>query len=167
MGNLKTAAIAFTALFITAQPALAEDIKTTKSHGLSLAGPLKYPADFTHLEYANPDAPKGGQIKLSAQGGFDSLNPYIAKGQSANGLGLTFATLLSQPGDEGSAEYGYVAESVEVAEDLSFAIFNIRAEARFHDGSPITADDIAFSLKLAKEKGRPLFRYYYANVEKA
>lgn len=167
MGKLKTAAITLTAIFLAAQPALAADVETVKSHGLSLAGPLKYPADFKHLEYANPDAPKGGQMKLSAQGSFDSLNPYIAKGQAANGLSLTFSSLLSQPNDEGSAEYGYVAESVEVAKDLSFAIFNIREEARFHDGSPITADDIAFSLELVKEKGRPLFRYYYANVEKA
>jgi len=167
MGNLKTAAIALTAIFLSAQPGITAEVKTVKSHGLSLAGPLKYPADFTHLNYADPNAPKGGQIRLSAQGGFDSLNPHIAKGQPANGLSLTFATLLSQPGDEGSAEYGYVAESVEVAKDLSFAIFNIREDARFHDGTPITAEDIAFSLDLVKTKGRPLFRYYYANVEKA
>ncbi|MBE7635439.1 ABC transporter substrate-binding protein [Sneathiella sp. P13V-1] len=167
MGIAKSVAAALTAICIVVPNAQSADVKVTKSHGLSLAGPLKYPADFTHLEYVNPDAPKGGQIKLSAQGGFDTLNPHIAKGQSASGLGLTFATLFSQPGDEGSAEYGYAAESIEVAEDLSFAIFNIRENASFHDGSPITAEDIQFSLKMVKEKGRPLFRFYYADVAKA
>ncbi|USG61736.1 extracellular solute-binding protein [Sneathiella marina] len=166
MGILKTAA-AFAILMAVAVPSFAADVKTTKSHGLSLAGPLKYGPDFTHLDYANPEAPKGGNIKLSAMGGFDNLNPYISKGQSANGLGLTFETLLTQSLDDPSAEYGLVAESVEVAEDLSFAIFNMRPEARFHDGSPITADDVIFSLAAVKEKGTPLFRYYYADVEKA
>ncbi|MEH6544827.1 MAG: extracellular solute-binding protein [Sneathiella sp.] len=166
MGILKSAAV-FAFLMTVATPGLATDIKTTKSHGLSLAGPLKYGSDFKHLDYANPDAPKGGNIKLSAMGGFDNLNPYISKGQSANGLGLTFETLLTQSMDDPSAEYGLVAESVEVAEDLSFAIFNMRPEARFHDGSPITADDVIFSLTAVKEQGTPLFRYYYADVEKA
>lgn len=166
MGILKSAT-AFVFLLAVATPTLAADVKTTKSHGLSLAGPLKYGPDFTHLEYANPDAPKGGDVKLSALGGFDNLNPYISKGQAANGLGLTFETLLTQSMDDPSAEYGLVAESVEVAEDLSFAIFNMRPEARFHDGTPITADDVIFSLAAVKEKGTPLFRYYYADVEKA
>ncbi|MEX0582573.1 MAG: extracellular solute-binding protein [Sneathiella sp.] len=145
----------------------ADEVKTVKSHGLSLAGPLKYGPDFTHLDYVNPDAPKGGDVKLSAVGGFDNLNPYISRGQAANGLGLTFETLLTQSYDDPSAEYGLVAESVEVAEDLSFAIFNMRPEARFHDGSPITADDVIFSLDAVKESGTPLFRYYYADVESA
>jgi len=166
MGILKTAA-AFAILMVVAVPSLAAEVKTTKSHGLSLAGPLKYGPDFTHLDFVNPNAPKGGNVKLSALGGFDNLNPYISKGQSANGLGLTFETLLTQSMDDPSAEYGLVAESVEVAEDLSFAIFNMRPEARFHDGSVITADDVIFSLTAVKEQGTPLFRYYYADVEKA
>ncbi|WP_025897796.1 extracellular solute-binding protein [Sneathiella glossodoripedis] len=145
----------------------AEDVKTIKSHGLSLAGPLKYTADFKHLDYVNPDAPKGGDVRLSALGGFDNLNPYISRGNSASGLGLTFETLMTQPADSPSAEYGLVASTVEVAEDLSFAIFNLRPEARFHDGSKITADDLVFSLEMVKTKGRPLFRYYYANVDQA
>ena len=84
-------------------PAFADDIKTVKSHGLSLAGPLKYGPDFKHLDYVNPDAPKGGHVKLSATGGFDNLNPFISKGQAANGLGLTFETLLTQTSDDPSA----------------------------------------------------------------
>ncbi len=145
----------------------ANEVKTIKSHGLSLAGPLKYEADFKHLDYVNPDAPKGGDLRLSALGGFDNLNPYISKGNGASGLGLTFETLMTQPSDSPSAEYGLVASSVEVAEDLSFAIFNLRPEAKFHDDTPITADDLVFSLQMVKEKGRPLFRYYYANVNEA
>ncbi len=166
MGILKSAVVAL-AVLASVSPAFADEVKITKSHGLSLAGPLKYGPDFTHLDYANPDAPKGGNVKLSAIGGFDNLNPYISKGQSANGLGLTFETLMTQPSDDPSAEYGLVAESVEVPEDLSFAIFNMRPEARFHDGTPITADDVIFSLQAVKEKGTPLFRYYYGDVERA
>lgn len=159
--------IALAVLMLGSLPASANDIKTVKSHGLSLAGPLKYEADFKHLDYVNPDAPKGGQIKLSALGGFDNLNPFISKGNAGAGLGLTFDTLLTQPADSPSAEYGLIAQSIEVAEDLSFAIFNLRPEARFHDGSPITPEDLVFSLQMAKEKGRPLYRYYYANVDQA
>jgi microcin C transport system substrate-binding protein len=166
MGLLKSSTAALL-LVIFAFPLAADEVKTIKSHGLSLAGPLKYGPDFKHLDYVDPDAPKGGDIKLSAIGGFDNLNPYISKGQSANGLGLTFETLLTQTADDPSAEYGLVAESVEVAEDLSFAIFNMRPEARFHDGTPMTADDVIFSLQAVKEKGTPLFRYYYADVESA
>lgn len=168
MGFLKSAASALLLFSLTFSAANAADgIKTIKSHGLSLAGPLKYGPDFTHLEYVNPDAPKGGTLRLSAEGGFDNLNPFIARGQSANGLGLTFETLLSQSYDDPSAEYGLVAESVEVAKDLSFAIFNLRPEARFHDGTPITPEDLIFSLEAVKEKGTPLFRYYYADVQSA
>jgi microcin C transport system substrate-binding protein len=164
MGFLKAAATTCGIVFFAANPVMAADVNVTKSHGLSLTGPLQYAPDFTHLKYANPDAPKGGTLKLSAQGGFDSLNPYISKGQSANGISLTFDSLMSQPSDEASAEYGLIAKDVEVAEDLSFVIYNLREEARFHDGSPITANDVVFSLNILKEKGRPLFRYYYANV---
>lgn len=148
-------------------PAGAGDIKTTKTHGLSLAGPLKYGPDFTHLDYVNPAAPKGGRLKLSAMGGFDNLNPYIPKGQAASGLGLTFETLMTGSADDQSAEYGLVARSVEVPEDLSWALYELRPEARFHDGTPITADDLIFSLDMLKKSGRPLYRYYYANIAKA
>lgn len=167
MGLLKTSAIALFALGCATSFSIAETVKTVKSHGLSLAGPLKYGPDFKHLEYANPDAPKGGTLRMSAIGGFDNLNPYISRGNSASGLGLTFQTLMTQPNDDPSTEYGLVAETVEVAEDLSFAIFNMHPEARFHDGTPITADDLIFSLKMVKEKGTPLFRYYYANIAEA
>ncbi|TNE36425.1 MAG: ABC transporter substrate-binding protein, partial [Alphaproteobacteria bacterium] len=162
MGILRTATLALCLIGLIALAAAA-DVETVKSHGLSLAGPLKYGPDFKHLDYVNPDAPKGGDLRLATIGGFDNLNPYIPKGQSATGLSLTFETLMTESSDDPSAEYGLVAQSVEVAKDLSFAIYNLRPEAKFNDGSPITADDIIYSLSAVKTKGSPLFRYYYAN----
>ncbi|MEH6403125.1 MAG: extracellular solute-binding protein, partial [Sneathiella sp.] len=167
MEILKATAIACVAFLSVNTFSFAETVKTTKSHGLSLAGPLKYGPDFKHLAYANPDAPKGGTLRRSARGGFDSLNPFIARGQAASGLPLTFETLMGQPYDSSSAEYGLIASSVEVAEDLSFVIYNLREEAKFHDGSQITAEDFIFSLSILKSEGAPQYRYYYANVIKA
>ncbi|MCG8691651.1 MAG: extracellular solute-binding protein [Minwuiales bacterium] len=156
------AALAFAVAL--AGPAQAE-VRTL--HALSLIGEPKYGPDFTHLEFVNPDAPKGGTLRMAFQGGFDSLNPFIIKGDPAPAIGLTFETLMATPMDDVSAEYGLIAESVEVPEDLSFVIFNLRSEARFHDGSPITAEDVVFSFDTLVEHGRPLYRFYYQNVEKA
>ncbi|HLF58932.1 MAG TPA: extracellular solute-binding protein [Alphaproteobacteria bacterium] len=135
------------------------------SHGLSIYGDLKYPPNFTHFNYVNPDAPKGGDVKLSAVGTFDSLNPYILKGVPAAGLNLTFQTLLANADDEASAAYGLIAESVETPPDRSWVIFTLRPEARFHDGSPITPDDVVFSFDTLRAKGHPFFRAYYASVK--
>ena len=153
--------------FMIDPPETRAEPNSTVSHALSLVGKPKYEAGFSHLDYANPNAPKGGSVNLSAIGGFDSLNPYIVKGRTAVAIGLTFSNLMDQPSDDPNAEYGMVAESVEVPEDISWAIFTLRKNARFHDGSPITADDVIFSLEIVKTKGIPLFRYYYANVAKA
>ncbi len=135
-------------------------------HGLAMHGDLKYPAGFTHFEYANPDAPKGGQIHLSALGSFDSLNPYILKGRDASSLGLVFDTLTENSSDEAFSHYGLIAESMEVPEDRSWVIFNLRPAARFHDGNPITAEDVAFSLEILKTKGHPFYRSYFGSVDK-
>ena len=159
-------ALILAGIYVIGPGAATAQQKTTVSHALSLIGKPKYDADFSHLDYTDPNAPKGGTVNLSAIGGFDSLNPYIVKGRSAVGIGLTFSSLMDQPSDDPSAEYGMVAESVEVPEDISWATFTLRADARFHDGSPITADDVIFSLEMVKAKGIPLFRYYYANVAK-
>ncbi|NQU69822.1 MAG: ABC transporter substrate-binding protein, partial [Rhodospirillales bacterium] len=94
---------------LNASPQAAE----TVSHGLTLVGKLKYKADFKHLDYVNPDAPKGGRVKLYSIGSFDTLNPFTIKGDPAAGLGFTFETLLVSPEDELSAEYGLIAETVE------------------------------------------------------
>jgi microcin C transport system substrate-binding protein len=145
---------------------LAQDsVKIT--HGHSLFGDLKYGPGFTHFDYVNPDAPKGGSIKQYAIGSFDSLNPFILKGRSATGIGRLFETLMTGSADEPSSEYGLLASSVETPEDLSWVIFNLRPEARWHDGTPVTAEDVVFSLEALKGRGHPFYRQYYANVVNA
>ena len=136
-------------------------------HGMSMFGELKYPPDFTHFEYVNPNAPKGGLVRLEARGTYDTLNSFTIKGSSAAGLSLLYDTLLESSRDEAFAEYGLLVEKVAVAGDLSSVTFDLRKEARWHDGKPVTADDVAFSLELLKAKGAPFYRFYYANVEKA
>jgi microcin C transport system substrate-binding protein len=137
------------------------------SHGLTLMDKLKYGPDFKHLAYVNPDAPKGGLLRRFTIGTFDSFNPFIIKGNPAAGLGFTFETLMTSSPDEISAEYGLIAGTVEVPDDLSYVIYNLRPEARFHDGKPITADDVIYSFNLLKKKGQPFYRFYYANISKA
>jgi microcin C transport system substrate-binding protein len=137
------------------------------SHGLAMHGDLQYGPGFTHFDYANPDAPKGGLLRLAAIGNYDSLNPFILKGQPASGISLVYDTLMAQSSDEPFSEYGLIAASVEVPKDRSWVIFNLRPEAHFHDGSPITADDVIYSLETLKTKGHPFYRSYYAGVESA
>ncbi len=146
-------------------PALAES-KVRVSHGLTLLETLKYPPGFKHLDYVNPNAPKGGAIKRYAIGSFDSFNPFIIKGDPATGILFTFEPLMTSPEDDISAEYGLIAKSVEVPDDLSYVIYNLRPEARFHDGTPITADDVIFSFNTLKQKGAPFYRFYYADIAK-
>ena len=133
-------------------------------HGLSMFGELKYGPDFKHFDYVNPNAPKGGRVKRAAVGSFDTLNPYILKGIAAEGLGLTADTLLRSSDDEAFAEYGLIAESVEIAPDRAAVTFTLRPQARWHDASPITVADVIFSFNTLKEKGHPTFRVYYADV---
>jgi microcin C transport system substrate-binding protein len=137
---------------------------TIESHGISAFGDLAYPADFQHFRYVDPAAPKGGifsQIGPDRQFNqnfltFNSLNSYILRGDAAQGMELTFATLMARCGDEPDAMYGLAAEKVRRSADgLTYAFF-IRPQAKFHDGSPLTADDVAFSLNILKEKGHPL-----------
>jgi microcin C transport system substrate-binding protein len=135
-----------------------------ESHGLSAFGDLAYPPDFSHFRYANPDAPKGGvfsQIgpdRLYNQNflTFNSLNTFILKGDAAQGMELTFAALMVRSGDEPDAMYGLAAEKVRRSADGLVYQFFIRSGAKFHDGSPLTAQDVAFSLNILKEKGHPL-----------
>jgi microcin C transport system substrate-binding protein len=135
-------------------------------NGLSLFGELKYPPGFKHFDYVNPDAPKGGTMKLSAIGTFDTLNPFVVKGVPAAGIGNLYDTLLTPAEDEASAEYGLVAESVEVAPDKKSVLYTIRPEAKFHDGSPMTPDDVVWTLQTLRTKGHPLYRSYYGDVIK-
>lgn len=125
-------------------------------HGLSAFGDLKYPASFKHFDYANPNAPKGGQITTIGTAGvvtFDSVNAYILKGVPAQNMELTFDTLMVRAQDEPDAMYGLVAKSAEVAPDRKSVTFYLRKNARFADGSPLTASDVAFTFRLIKDKG--------------
>ena len=150
---------------LASSPAAAQDQKIHKAHGIAMHGDLKYPPDFEHFDYVNPDAPKGGMLKMGAQGTFDSFNPFIIKGNSASGVSFLYETLLTSSADEAFSEYGLLAESVEWPEDRSWVIFHLRPEARWHDGKPITADDVIFSLDILRSKGHPFYRFYYQNFE--
>jgi len=146
----------------SALPASAGDF----SHALAMNGQPRYAADFTHFDYVNPDAPKGGTVRLAATGTFDSFNPYIVKGNSADGLGLLFDTLTEQSLDEPFTEYGLLADRIELAKDRSSMTFHLRKEARFHDGSPVTARDVAFTFKSLLAQGNPHYAQYYADVDR-
>ncbi|HRJ69327.1 MAG TPA: extracellular solute-binding protein [Beijerinckiaceae bacterium] len=135
-------------------------------HGLSIFGDLKYPPGFAHFDYVNPSAPKGGEMALqvSSVGGnqnfltFDTLNMFSSKGSGAAGLGLIFDSLMSSAADEPDSMYGLVARSVQASADGLTYRFHLRPEARFQDGTPLTAEDVAFSLTLLKSKGYPTYR---------
>lgn len=126
-------------------------------------GDLKYPADFDHFAYAYPEAPKGGTLRSAARGTFDSLNPFALRGLPAP-VSLAFDTLTVQSLDEPFSEYGLIAKNIDQAPDNSSVTFTIRAEARFHDGTPITAADVAATFGQLREKGHPTYRIYYADV---
>ena len=134
------------------------------SHGIAMHGAPKYGAGFDHLDYVNPGAPKGGELRRAVTGTFDNLNPFIIKGVPAHGRHLVFESLLKRVWDEPFSLYGLIAESIEAPDDRSSVTFVLRPEARFHDGSPITVDDVVFSWEILKEQGRPNHRLYYRQV---
>ena len=125
--------------------------------------PPKYPADFQHFDYVNPDAPKGGLLRQSDIGGFDSFNPFIAKGNAAS-IGLIYDSLTYHSPDEPFTEYGLLAEKIDKADDNSYVRFILNPKARFNDGTPVTAEDVVFTFNTLLEKGDPLYRHYYADV---
>ena len=129
-----------------------------KSHGISTFGELKYNSDFQHLDYVNPNAPKGGEVSIWAFGSFDSMHPYTTKGRSGSLSSIFFESLLTGTSDEIGSAYGLVAKSMEYPKDRSWVIFNMRPEAKFSDNTPLTAEDVMFSYKLLQEKGLPSFR---------
>jgi ABC-type oligopeptide transport system substrate-binding subunit len=149
------------ALFLAASPALAQPM-----HGIAMHGEPKYKAGFQHTDYVNPAAPKGGRLVMSKAGSFDSLNPFIIRGNRADGVSLTFDTLMTRGLDEPFTLYGLIAESVEVPEDRSWVIFRLRPEARFHDGKPVTVEDVIFSIETLRDHGRPNHHTYYSQVTK-
>ena len=135
------------------------------SHGIAMHGDLKYGPNFTHFDYVNPDAPKGGEAKLFALGTFDSFNPFIIKGNPAEGVARIYDTLLTPSADEPFSEYGLLAEKVETPADRSWVAFTLRPNARWHDGQPITAEDVIWSFNTLRTKGAPFYRAYYAQVD--
>ena len=143
--------------------AAAEAPEEIERHGLSIFGDLKYPADFRHFDYVDPNAPKGGMFSQIGPSGmynqnlltFNSLNAFILKGDAAQGMELTFATLMARALDEPDAVYGLAARAVRITPDGLTYTFLLRPEARFHDGSALTAHDVAFTLNLLKEQGHP------------
>ena len=131
-------------------------------------GELKYPKGFSHFDYVNPEAPKGGSLKLSVvSNGFDSFNPFVIRGVAAAGVSTyVYDTLMESSSDEPFSEYGLIAESVEFPEDRRYVIFNLREVAKFQDGTPITAKDVEFSHRILTTEGHPFYRNYYADVRK-
>jgi microcin C transport system substrate-binding protein len=161
----KRAVALLSALALLAGPAMASS--TGPKHGLSAFGELKYPPDFKHFEWVNPDAPKGGRLSTigtAARLTFDSFNAHILKGDPAQGLEYLFDSLMTRALDEPDAMYGLVAHSAEVPPDRSSATFRMRPEAKFSDGTPVTAEDVVFSFGALKEKGHPLYRVQLKDV---
>jgi microcin C transport system substrate-binding protein len=163
----RSVAIAVLALSPLVAPDPAGAVGSGPQHAIAMYGDVKYPADFAHFDYVNPDAPKGGTLALSGSGTFDSLNPFILKGTAAAGLSLIFETLMTPSLDEPFTYYGLIAETVETPEDRSWVKFTLNPDARWHDGQPITPEDVIFSFEALTTKGHPMYRSYYANVVKA
>jgi microcin C transport system substrate-binding protein len=153
------------ALLLPALSARAEE-KVTPVSGIALHGAPKYGPDFKHFDYVNPEAPKGGTLRLAGEGTFDNLNPYIVKGIAADGAGLMYESLMEQSYDEPFTMYARLAESIEISENHTWVAFNINPKARWADGKPVTAEDVAWSFEALVEKGSPFFRIAYADVGK-
>jgi microcin C transport system substrate-binding protein len=146
----------------------AAELTAEPRHGAAMHGEPKYGPDFEHFEYVRPDVPKGGTLALSAIGTFDNLNPFIVRGVSAGGLGVTYDTLVTTNSfEEPFSVYGRLAETIEMPEDRSWVAFTLRPEARWHDGRPVTVEDVIWTFETLTTEGHPFYRAYYANVESA
>ncbi|KAA2313011.1 ABC transporter substrate-binding protein [Pseudooceanicola sediminis] len=173
LGALTAATFAFVAPDARAQEAPSEPSETTesatgdekiiKSHGYSYFGELKYPADFDHLDFVNVDAPKGGDIAIQASGTFDSLNPFTVKGRAGALASTMYESLLGEAADDYNGSYCLLCESLEYDEGKTWVIFHMRKDAKFSDGTPLTAHDVVFSHNLFIEQGLPS---YSAGVKK-
>ncbi len=159
-------AIATTLLAVVLAASGASADEKTWHVGTSLIGDAKYGPGFTHFDYVNPDAPKGGRVNLSETGSFDTLNPILAKGELATATGLVFETLMTPSMDEISAEYGLLAEAISYPDDYSSATFRLRPEARWHDGKPVTVEDVIWSFEKAVELD-PQRTFYFQHVTAA
>ncbi len=137
---------------------------TPGTHAIAMHGSLKYPAGFTHFDYANPDAPKGGRLAQHTIGTFDSFNGFIVKGNPAAGMGLLYNSLAVKSADEALSQYGDLAEEIYMPEDRSWVAFKMNANARWHDGKPVTVEDVIWTFNKLVTDGTPFYRFYYANV---
>jgi microcin C transport system substrate-binding protein len=162
--TLRLAAAAIAALFLSG--AAAQD--APERHAMSLMGDVKYPPGFAQFEYVNPQAPKGGTVRFGTQGTFDNFNIFVAgvKGEIEDGIGRVYDTLMTPSFDEVGTVYGLVAESVRYPSDYSSVTYTLRPQARFHDGKPITAEDVIFSFTTLKSQS-PSYAHYYRNVRDA
>jgi microcin C transport system substrate-binding protein len=153
-------ALRFSALLLV----LTTPAHAQRTYALSLLEEPKLPAGFTAFPYVNPDAPKGGEVSMGAIGTFDSFNPFVVRGTPAAGSSLLFDTLAKESADEANTEYAHLAQTIELAPDRMWVAFELRPEAHFNDGTPVTAQDVAWSFNTLREKGRPFYRTYYADV---
>ncbi len=144
-------------------PAMSDSQKIIMAASMAEFGKPLYAEEIPYYPYVNPDAPKGGKITLGAFGTYDSFNSYILKGNYPSSIGLTSDSLMTGSGDELLAAYGLIAESVEYPEDKSWIIFNLRPEAKYHDGVTITAGDFVFTLETINNHGRPFLRVFHAD----
>ncbi|PZM16052.1 extracellular solute-binding protein [Rhizobium tubonense] len=155
--------LACSLIFMLAVPAVSRADDPQFRIGTAIIGDLKYPPGFKHFDYVNPDAPKGGDLKLSASGTYDTFNPVLQKGETVAGMTLVFDTLLKTADDETASSYGLLAEGVSYPDDISTATFRLRPEAKWADGTPVTPEDVIFSFERSKDLN-PLYMSYYAHV---
>ncbi len=169
-------------LLAWAIPAFAAEPPVTRSHGLTILGKPALPAGFTHFPYVNPDAPKGGEVSLAAVGTFDGFNPFILRGTavgfgvvpwivmpggsgSGSSVGHIWESLLTSSADEVATAYGHLAHTIEIPADRMWVAFEMRPEARFSDGQPVTAEDVAWTFRTLLEKGRPSYKIQLSDVK--
>jgi len=164
--STKLVSVAFTGLIALAAPAQAQTQTGVWNHADALTDTPKYAEGFTHFDYVNPDAPKGGTVRIGTRGGFDTFNPILPQGEAASGLGLVYETLLTPSADEVNTSYGLLAEAMKVADDYGSVTFRMDADARWHDGQPVTAEDVVWSFDTVKEIS-PIYAQYYANIVSA
>lgn len=166
------AALPLAARFGWAEEALPEETplvepagpEMIRAHAIAMHGDLKYPAGFTHFDYVNPAAPQGGRLAQAALSPFDSFNGHIARGSAAPGLSYLNETLMTPSDDEPFSQYGLLAAEIEYPADRSGVVFHLNPAARWHDGQPVTADDVVWTFLSLREKGAPVYRFYYASV---
>ncbi len=139
--------------------------KDSISHGIAMHGNLKYDPKFSHFDYVNANAPKGGMLRLGAQGTFDSFNNFIVKGNPAAGLNFLYDRLMHSSSDEAFSQYGQLAEFITVPKDRTWVSFTLRAGAKWHDGEPVSVEDVIWTFNTLMKNGSPFYRFYYGNVQ--